>query len=96
MRIRIGHASSHLLTPLLQFLLKICDATSALLDEVFRLAKVLGKVIDLDVASSVKVFDQLPVTLTNAAGRAINDSRGIVSFTAITIILAKAPPTNST
>ena len=70
-RIRIGHASSHLLTPLLQFLLKICDATSALLDEVFRLGKVLGKVIDLDVASSVKVFDQLPVTLTNTAGGAI-------------------------
>ena len=55
----------------MQFLLKVCDATSALLDEVFRLAKVLGKVIDLDVASSVKVFDQLSVTLMNAAGGAI-------------------------
>lgn len=55
----------------MQFLLKVCDATSALLDEVFRLAKVLGKVIDLDVASSVKVFDQLTVTLMNAAGGAI-------------------------
>jgi len=55
----------------MQFFLKVCDATSALLDEVFCLAKVLGKVIDLDVASSVKVFDQLPVTLTNAAGGAI-------------------------
>ena len=55
----------------MQFFLKVCDATSALRDEVFRLAKVLGKVINLDVASSVKVFDQLPVTLTNAAGGAI-------------------------
>lgn len=55
----------------MQFLLKVCDATSALLDEVFRLGKVLGKVIDLDVASSVKVFDQLTVTLMNAAGGAI-------------------------
>ena len=55
----------------MQLLLKVCDANSALLDEVFRLAKVLGKIIDLDVASSVKVFDQLPVTLTNAAGGAI-------------------------
>ena len=54
----------------MQLLLKVCDANSALLDEVFRLAKVFGKIIDLDVASSVKVFDQLPVTLTNAAGGA--------------------------
>ncbi len=61
-----------------EFALQIGDTSLFLHGHIGGLAKVFGEVVLFHVAASVDVFDQLPFTLADAAGRAIMVIVGIM------------------
>ena len=70
-QVHVRHAGGDLESPLLEFLLEVCCATGTLRDEVFCFSDVVREMVEFNIARTIEVFDQFPVTLADTAGGSV-------------------------
>ena len=87
MRVGDGHPCKYFRPPTLKLLSQISGASRFALNQVVCFSNVIGEIVKFNIATAIKILDQFPVPLANAAGRAVVVKMRVVPMQGVAVQL---------